>query len=149
MQLSKTNIYGNTGVAPSVTGTATGGQVTLTVPQGVKWILKAGTLTLVTGATVGNRNAQFIAFDSFGNQLAAGLPLGSSTAGENQGNNLTVAYSFGLGYNNFQTNATNGQFSFPFPELVLGPGFTVVTSVVNLQAVDTVTLTLNVIQVSD
>jgi hypothetical protein len=146
----RVNPYGNIGSFTTIalTGSA-GSQVTLQVPVGKKWLLKGGSLQLVTNATAANRNILFNARDAATNQIAQSLALASVSTLFAQTASLTIIYSFAPAYTYYQTTVLDNQMNFPFPELVLGPGFTLNSNIQNIQAGDLVTVIVNVIQISD
>jgi hypothetical protein len=144
------NPFGNIGsfTSKSVSG-ASGANAVLTVPAGKKWLVKSGSAQLVTSASAGNRNMYIIARDAATNNLFQTTALASSTTNVNQTASTTGVYNFAPAVGFPQTALLNTNYIMAFPEIALGPSFTMGTSIVGIVAGDVVTLSINLIEISD
>jgi hypothetical protein len=118
------------GVLRAITGTdpAAGVEIIETVPTNARWLFHAITFTLVTSATVANREVN-IAFDDGANVFAR------SFSGTNQAATNTVIYS---GFHTTQRGAaaSTGIVAIPLPRIPLQGGFRVRTITTAIDAGD-------------
>jgi hypothetical protein len=134
------NPAGQTGSFSSVTGSSSGtSQITITVPAGKKWILKSSRLVLTAGASAGSRVPLLVCSDASANAFAIAA-AGLTTP---QGISTVDGYCFAPSLPT-STVLFGGQATVGFPEVVLGPGFTVTTSTSGLAAGDSQAIVLNI-----
>jgi len=144
--------YGDPGsFTTKINTSSSGNNAVLTVPAGKKWILKGGYLKLVTGATAGNRIPVLAALDASATFYAQTFPMASTTAAVTQAASTTVFYFFSPSSTFYQTApiAALSTMLFAFPEVVLGPSFTLQSLINGIVAGDTVQLMINVIELPD
>jgi len=142
--------HGNTGSFKTYRATpAAGSQAVLTVPNGVKWLVKGGSCNFTTDANVANRNFFLAAKDASGNQLCQVMALSSTIAPLNQTASTASNYNFSPIFNFYMNAAVVTNYCLPFPELSLGPGMQIVTNTQNTQVGDVMIMTMNIIELPD
>lgn len=115
----------------TIAAPAPGAEVTQTVPAGVRWILRSFLVFLGTSATVATRVPQLRVRDpSLATGIQVPVPLGVVAS-------QSTSVTWGAG--NSSVGLANAQ-SVGFPaEVILGPGWVFGTLTINIQAADTYT----------
>lgn len=121
---------------------AAGVQASLTVPAGKKWILKSTGITLVCSSQVASRKTGIKVTDASANEIAHATSAAPLTASQN---------GRGIFAPSLATDAAmvNGNAATGFPEVRLGPGHLITTSVFALQTGDVISMFCNIEEYSD
>jgi hypothetical protein len=139
----RVNPTGNVGsFASKVDNHAASANALLTVPAGKKWIVESANFVLTTSSTVATRVMNVVVKDASGNIIYA-FPSTPTQAAS-----LVVRYCFGPGMPTAAA-VVAGTVSAPMPELVLGPSFTLASSVSAIATGDQILLVANVIELND
>jgi hypothetical protein len=139
----RTSPYGATGSFANSTATGTGSApASFTVPAATKWLLKSVSLQVVAANSGSPRVSLLTVANVGGNALAAqwvgiGAPINATTF-------YTFAPSLPL-----STSLTVGYGTVGFPELALGPGYTISFFITNGVAGDTTNAVVNYISYPD
>lgn len=129
----------------STTGAAGTATVTITVPAGKKWILKAVTVVLVTDVNVATRkDLSILVADASANPICQVYSAYSDGTG--QAASLTGQYSFAPGLPDM-TTAISNKTTTPYPELALDQNFTITATLDSgIQVGDTIQLVANYVE---
>jgi hypothetical protein len=145
----RVNPAGQTGSFTSLISNPTAGtNLNFAIPAGFKVRVKAIKVRLVTSSQSATRQMRIFVGDAAGVLLARKTPITAVNTPYSQAASLTKDYIFGPNMGDSDYDTAN-EIYIGFPELSLGPGATIQTTVTNLQSGDVINFAACVEEYSD